>query len=291
MWCSLRVASRFRTRGARLPAAAAAAAAMGAATAVATPWLARDVGVVSAQADASIGANRPLAPRHRVALCGWPIKGARQSSDPRVATLRSLFNHCREAGYDGIEMGCDDLKEMGFFSWSTPNHEVAAAVQREAAEARFPSTSRRGEIRAGQHLRATTLSSACFIVAVSAGPSTGVLYKVTDGNPAPFPGCLDFSDPRFEEAYKQKLRDDKSIGAEYVTFQIFLPPRYLNSAGTTHGRWRPVLIYCLLVMWLVQITLLCIGLAHQEHTVTTLPTWSNARSALPCCSGLLLVKA
>lgn len=70
-------------------------------------------------------------------------------------------------------------------------------------------------------------------MAGAVGPSTGVLYKVTDGNPAPFPGCLDFADPRFEQSFTQKLRDDKKIGAEYVTFQIFLPPHYLNSAGAT----------------------------------------------------------
>ena len=122
----------------------AAAAAVGT-TAVVAPWLlAGNVGRVTAQTDASMAANRPLAPRHRVALCGWPIKGARQASDPRVATLHALFEHCRQAGYDGIEVGCDDLKEMGFFSWNTPNHEVAAAVQRDAAAAQFPA-SRRGE--------------------------------------------------------------------------------------------------------------------------------------------------
>ena len=69
------------------------------------------------------------------------------------------------------------------------------------------------------------------VVGVAVGPSTGVLYKVIDGNPAPFPGCLDFADPQFEEKYIQKLRDDQQLGAEYVTFQIFLPPHYLNSAG------------------------------------------------------------
>ena len=122
---------------------AGAAAVAAAATAAAAAAIATGVTTSPAHTDASITANRPLAPRHRVALCGWPIKGARQSgSDPRVATLRSLFDHCRESGYDGIEFGCDDLKEMGFFPWSTPNREVAAVVQREAAAARFPATPR-----------------------------------------------------------------------------------------------------------------------------------------------------
>ena len=43
-----------------------------------------------------------------------------------------------------------------------------------------------------------------------------MLYKVTDGNPRPFPGCLEFSDRNFEQNYAQKLRDDKALGAEYL---------------------------------------------------------------------------
>ena len=76
------------------------------------------VGIASAVPTAQcerISANRPLAERHRVSLCGWPMKGARAAKDPRVATLELLFEHAKKAGYDGIEAGCDDLREMGFF--------------------------------------------------------------------------------------------------------------------------------------------------------------------------------
>eukprot|EP01052_Picozoa_sp_SAG31_P010623 SAG31_NODE_586_length_13839_cov_22.698544_7_plen_132_part_00 len=95
------------------------------------------------------------------------------------------------------EFGCDDLKEMGFFSWETDPAVVAAAAQAAAATVGFA--------RAG-------------------GPSTGVLMKVVDGNAAPpFPGCLDFNQPDFETALETKLRQDMRLGSEYVTFQIYLP--------------------------------------------------------------------
>ena len=150
-------------------------------------------------------ANRPLAATHRVALCGWPIKGARQQSDPRVADLRALFSYARDSGYDGIEFGCDDLKEMKFFDWSSPNSVVARHATDAARAVGFP---RNG-----------------------GPPSTGALYKITDGNSPPFPGCLEFSDLMLLSKFRQKLVDDQAMGAEYVTLQIYLPPRHLNSGG------------------------------------------------------------
>ena len=105
---------------------------------------------------------------------------------------------------DGIECGCDDLKEMAFFPWSTPNSEVAQEVGKAARAVGFP----------------------------RALPSTGVLYKVIDGNDPPFPGCLEFSDPLMLTKFSQKLRDDQALGAEYATLQIFLPPHYLNCGGS-----------------------------------------------------------
>ena len=47
-------------------------------------------------------ANRALADRHRVGLCGWPLKGAAAAKDPRVATPRALFDWVRECGYEGV---------------------------------------------------------------------------------------------------------------------------------------------------------------------------------------------
>jgi hypothetical protein len=124
------------------------------------------------------GSNVPLRPQHRVALCGWPIKGARARKDPRVSDLRSLFSHARDAGYDGCEFGCDDLREMGFFSWQTSAAEIAAHVLAASRAADFPAS---GGL-----------------------PSVGALYKITDGNDPPFPGCLEFSDQHWLPRFRQK---------------------------------------------------------------------------------------
>ena len=35
--------------------------------------------------------NTILADRHRVSICGWPIRGARDENDPRVKNIKSLF--------------------------------------------------------------------------------------------------------------------------------------------------------------------------------------------------------
>lgn len=103
-----------------------------------------------------------------------------------------------------MEFGVDDMKEMGFFGWRTPAAEITAAVQRAARGAGFGGP---------------------------AGPSTGVLLKVTDGNKTPYPGCLEFSSPSFAADLRAKLEADAALGAEYVTFQIFLPDRHLNCGG------------------------------------------------------------
>lgn len=49
--------------------------------------------------------NRPLSTKHRVGLCGWPVKGARAAGDPRVATLEKLFLWLKASGYEGMEFG------------------------------------------------------------------------------------------------------------------------------------------------------------------------------------------
>ena len=66
-----------------------------------------------------------------------------------------------------------------------------------------------------------------------AGPTRvlGSLYHVTDGGPRPRPDVLDFADEGFAAKLRAKLRRDARLGAEYVTFQISLPPRYLDTGG------------------------------------------------------------
>ena len=56
--------------------------------------------------------NTILADRHRVSICGWPIRGARDKNDPRVKNIKSLFEHVWQSGYDGIEISVEDMLVM-----------------------------------------------------------------------------------------------------------------------------------------------------------------------------------
>ena len=97
--CSL--LGRLRSRPA--VCSAAAAAAVTAATVAVVSAHQPSARVAQAQqARQPITANRQLAPKHRVGLCGWPVKGARAANDPRVATLEKLFLYLKRAGYDGV---------------------------------------------------------------------------------------------------------------------------------------------------------------------------------------------
>jgi hypothetical protein len=42
---------------------------------------------------------------------------------------------------------------------------------------------------------------------------------------------LDFNDRGFDFELAEKLRLDKAMGSEYITFQISLPPQHLNTGG------------------------------------------------------------
>ena len=66
----------------------------------------------------------------------------------------------------------------------------------------------------------------------------GSLYHVSDGgwrreheDGSGHRWDLDFNDPDFEQALREKLALDAAMGSEYVTFQISLPPKYLNTGG------------------------------------------------------------
>jgi hypothetical protein len=124
--------------GAVLAAAATAGAVIGgAATAVAAEPNPFDG--VSAQFSApghgsgggrrSIRQNRVLAPRHRVILGEWPIISAFGANDPRAITLEALFEHCKAAGYDGIEIGPSMTEFIPWFPQGTPHDERVRKVR------------------------------------------------------------------------------------------------------------------------------------------------------------------
>lgn len=152
-----------------------------------------------------ISSNRVLGDgRHRIGLCGWPLKGARAANDPRVATPRDLFGWVRKCGYEGVELTTEDFKSM-YFEPETPSTVVIRDIRAAAAAAGM------------------------------ARVSSGGLYHVTDGGPSPYGNSgrpvLDFHSLGFEADVRRMLEDDMKLDCEYANFQIHLSPRYLNAGG------------------------------------------------------------
>ena len=153
----------------------------------------------AAPASAESAGNRVLAERHRVILGGWPIAGALAAGDPRTASLGALFDHVASAGYDGVERGASAFAP--FFPDRTPAETIVGTVRLEAAK--------RG-------------------IAVC-----GDLLIVSDTGAAPpaDSAALDFGDPALGTKLSAILQTDRALGCEYVTFQISLPPRHMNTGG------------------------------------------------------------
>ena len=188
----------MRTRAARAGAgAAAAAAAVAAAAATATVQTAP-----AGCASPKMTANRVLGEgRHRVALTAWPI-----NDDPcgHFGSAEQLFAHAKRAGYDGLELTVDDFRKSFFPGQSYDN--IITKV------------------------KALSKSTGVQIV--------GSLYHVSDGgwrreheDGAPGRWDLDFNEPDFYAELARRVALDKALGSEYVTFQISLPEKYLNTGG------------------------------------------------------------
>jgi sugar phosphate isomerase/epimerase len=179
--------------GAATAAAAAAAAAVAATAALQT---------APAAGCAGMTANRVLGEgRHRVALTAWPI-----NDDPcgHFTTPEQLFAHAKRAGYDGLELTVDDFRKSFFPGQSYEN--IITKV------------------------KALSRSTGVQIV--------GSLYHVSDGgwrreheDGAPGRWDLDFNEADFYAELARRVALDKALGSEYVTFQISLPPQYLNTGG------------------------------------------------------------
>ena len=73
-----------------------------------------------------------------------------------------------------------------------------------------------------------------------------MLYHITDhpggfastvkagkggSNPNIGPQDMDLNDPGFWQTLRERISYDAQCGCEYVTFQINLPPQYLNTGG------------------------------------------------------------
>jgi hypothetical protein len=188
------------------PATAAAAAA-------ATVACAAAITTTPARATA-MTENRVLGPgHHRVAVTQFTVltQNGRPSGESSFSSFGELCAWVKRSGYDGLELGVDDIRRS--FMPRASYAEIASHMRQVMAEHQTP----------------------CF----------GVLYHITD-----FPGGfastvkgggtqtgnigpqdMDLNDPDFFSALRERLILDRSVGAEYVTFQINLPPQYLNTGG------------------------------------------------------------
>lgn len=187
---------RHPLMGLRRRAAAAAAAGAAAAATTALFW----------QQPASTqpkSANTVLFAKHRVILGWWPVAGAVAANDPRTSSLRACVAHAQAAGYEGCEFSTQDIKST-FFNESTPTATVIAEAKQVAPPGFFP----------------------------------GGTYHILDGNDSPYGGLgqadrplYDWNSPSYWATIRRALEDDVELGCVYATFQLFLPPRHMNTGG------------------------------------------------------------
>lgn len=148
--------------------------------------------------------NIPMASHHRVGLCSWTVKGGLVQGDPRVQTLDSLFKHTDACGYDGVEISFVQFKGL----------YLKRQMELSEADGTAADDSFAAEIRAA---------------AAKHGVSVlGATYHIMDGAAAEA-GAPDFSDPDLHCKLSRRMKLDKSLGSEYVNFQIFLPPEYMHT--------------------------------------------------------------
>jgi len=140
----------------------------------------------------------PSKRRHRVGLASWTHTGMKPGVHG-LKTLSDLFDHAKDAGYDGLEAGLGDLRAGGYVPKDISDAELTKLVKKEVD-------------RTGVTL-------------------LGALYLVVDGNEKirDFDLCL--RDAHFKEKMRKQIRADKNAGCEYITYQIFLPDNYLNTGG------------------------------------------------------------
>eukprot|EP01046_Picozoa_sp_COSAG06_P036837 COSAG06_NODE_4101_length_4573_cov_2.309119_1_plen_491_part_00 len=161
-------------------------------------------GVASSAPGAKTQNEVPFA-KHKVVLGAWPIWGGRANNDPRTASLAALVRHCKDAGYDGAELSIGDIQAT-FYNSSVPISQVVAEAKAVAPRGFF----------------------------------TGGTYHIVDGNGSPYEGLantdetrpiLDWNKPGYWQDLRAALSADVEIGAHYASFQIFLPPQYMNTGG------------------------------------------------------------
>ena len=216
----LRGAAMRLLRAPRLPTRACAAGAAAATAAAAAAFAA----AAPVGAAPRMSSNRVLGDRHRVAITQFTLlqQNGKPKNEPPFASVDECFAWVRAHGYDGLEIGVDDLRRSFMPRASYP--EIVAAYRKAAA--------------------------------ANSTPCLGVLYHITDypggfastvkgggSHPNVGPQDLDLNDPTFWSALRERLSYDKQCGAEYITFQINREPQSpapfpLSLAATNQRRPR-----------------------------------------------------
>lgn len=203
-----RLAASLRPAASRsVPAASRWASAATATAAAAGAGLLLALGSAGSPAEAAMmSENRPLGSRHRVGITAWALRDPRaqpglDETAKSFRTYESMLGWLKTAGYDCAELTVDDFRAA--VTWGTPHaspREIVRNVQ--------------------QAVRATGM------------PISGGLYHISDGTYDPgLPQQLDFEMPGFWQKLEEKIPLEAEIGAEYITFQICLPERHMNTGG------------------------------------------------------------
>eukprot|EP01083_Nonionella_stella_P107809 312728_1 len=144
-----------------------------------------------------IASNRVLSDRHKVALAEWPVIMADMNTDTRVNSLDALVDYLRISGYDGIEMSFENFQSL-YFSGDDQsklsNPEMIRIIK--------------------SHFDAANLRI------------FGILLHSRDGD-----WSADNVDQYLSDL-KESLYWNRQLGVEYVTFQIWLPERYMTGDGS-----------------------------------------------------------
>eukprot|EP01084_Bolivina_argentea_P051139 94058_1 len=140
--------------------------------------------------------NRILSDKHRIAIAGWPVHQSTNGNpnDNRINTLEALTKYLKHAGYEGIELKFAHFKNMYYKDSLLSNLEIAKEIKEKFD-------------KYGLKIFGVLLHSKS-----------------------------EHWDKQNVDKYLSDLREslqyNKAMGAEYVTFQIWLPEKYLYGDGS-----------------------------------------------------------
>lgn len=142
---------------------------------------------------------------HVVSAAARPLGGR----NPLTDELDSLFSWARSHGYEGLEMSVDDFRVRWFprETYAQIIWEVQQRIERYGVP---------------------IVGSLLHVTDGDGRPGTGTARRMhSDG----LPYDLDFADPNFWDEMQRRLRMQRQLGAEYVTYQISLPGHHQNTGG------------------------------------------------------------